>query len=106
MANLTAVPTNQGIGILNTELRNQVTKFVLIGATNYTNATLDAILTDTEVVTYADIQGYVFYHGVVETAYFDDEGVLTFELLLPLEEDLQKYTFASPFPCMCKRAKS
>lgn len=94
MANLTAVPTNQGIGILNTELRNQVTKFVLIGATNYKNATLDAILTDTEVVTYTDIQGYVFYHGTVETAYFDDEGVLTFELLLPLEEDLQKYTYA------------
>ena len=94
MANLTAVPTQQGIGILNTELRNSVTKFVLIGATNYTDANLDTLLGDTEVITYADIQGHVFYHGTVESAYFDDDGVLTFELLLPLEDDLQKYTYA------------
>lgn len=93
MANLTAIPTAEGLGILNTELRSEVTEFVLIGADGYEDATLDDLLSDTASLTYADVQPYVFYTHAIESGYFDDDGVLTFELLLPLEEDLQKYTY-------------
>lgn len=94
MANLTAVPTSQGIGILNSELRSGVTKFVLIGDADYNSSALENVLQNPESATYADVQSYIFFTDAVESSYFDDQGVLTFELLLPLEQDLQKYTYA------------
>ncbi|WP_276954332.1 hypothetical protein [Helicobacter rodentium] len=94
MANLTAIPTNEGIEILNSELKEQVSDFVLIGAQTFKHETLSILLENTEEATYEELRPYVFYRNQCAAIYYDENGVLTFEAELPLEEDLEKYTFA------------
>ena len=92
MANLTAVPTEEGLEILNSELKSSVTNFVLIGAETHDLTVLDDLMSQ-DTVTYEDIEPYVFYNNLVETSYYDDNGVLTFVLIIPVEEDLGSYTY-------------
>ena len=92
MANLTAVPTKEGLEILNSELKSSVTNFVLIGAETHNLSVLDDILAQ-DSITYEDIEPYVFFNDVVESSYYDEDGVLTFVLIIPVEEDLGSYTY-------------
>ncbi|MDL5027344.1 hypothetical protein QR676_08905 [Vibrio sp. TMPB1044] len=76
MSTLQAIPTQHGIDILNSELKNTVTKYRLIGALTHDapNETL-----------------YSFYENTIETSYYDDNGVLTFILNLPIEQHFDEY---------------
>ncbi|WP_172378861.1 hypothetical protein [Vibrio sp. Vb339] len=76
MSTLQAIPTQHGIDILNGELKNTVTKYRLIGALTH-DAPSESL--------------YSFYESTVETSYYDDNGVLTFILNLPIEQHFDEY---------------
>ena len=78
MSTLQAIPTEYGIDILNSELKDTVTKYQLIGA-----LTLDANSEDLSS----------FYSSVIETSYYDENGVLTFVMNLPIETHFNEYLY-------------
>lgn len=93
MANLTAVPTKEGLEILNSELKQKATNFILIGKQNYNDDELDTLL-DSDALTYKDIEPYIFYSSTIESSFYDENGVLTIECIIPVDEDLENYTYA------------
>ncbi|MGI2873821.1 hypothetical protein ACRTC7_18905, partial [Vibrio fluvialis] len=76
MSALQAIPTQHGIDILNSELKNTVTKFRLVGALLH-DAPIESL--------------YSFHEGHIETSYYDENGVLTFILNLPIEQHFEEY---------------
>ena len=76
MSALQATPTPHGISILNSELRTTVTQYRLIGSIEQ-DATSDLWQS--------------FYENTIETSYYDDNGVLTFVLDLPVEQHFEEY---------------
>ena len=78
MSTLQAIPTEYGIDILNSELKDTVTKYQLIGA-----LTLDANSEDLSS----------FYSSMIETSYYDENGVLTFVMNLPIETHFNEYLY-------------
>ncbi|MER2495744.1 hypothetical protein ABS858_06565 [Vibrio neptunius] len=76
MSTLQAIPTQHGIDILNSELKNTVTKYRLIGALTH-DAPSESLTS--------------FYENTIETSYYDDNGVLTFVLNLPVEQHFDEY---------------
>lgn len=76
MSALQAIPTPHGIDILNSELKNTVTKYQLIGALTHDAASDDL---------------YSFNTATIETSYYDENGVLTFILNLPIETHFDEY---------------
>lgn len=76
MSALQAVPTEHGIDILNSELKQTVTKYQLIGALTH----------DAES---GDLSS--FHTGQIESSYFDENGVLTFILNLPIDIHFDEY---------------
>ncbi|ODS04302.1 hypothetical protein [Vibrio scophthalmi] len=76
MSALQAIPTQYGIGVLNSELKNTVTQYRLIGAST-DNATSDTL--------------YSFHTEGIKTSYYDEDGILTFILNLPIEEHFDEY---------------
>ncbi|WP_179292269.1 hypothetical protein [Vibrio coralliilyticus] len=76
MSTLQAIPTQLGIDILNSELKNTVTKYRLIGALTH-DASSESL--------------YSLYENTIETSYYDDNGVLTFILNLPIEQHFDEY---------------
>lgn len=94
MAHLTAIPTKEGMGILNEELKGQVGEYVLIGAPTYKEVELEKLIADTENAKFETIKNYVFYRDKCASVHYDENGILTFEVVLPIEADLQYYTFA------------
>ena len=94
MANLTAIPTQQGLDILNSELKKTVTRFILIGFETHNNPTLQEVLETDETLIYDDIKDFIFYESNLESSYYDDKSVLTFNALIPTEQDLGNYVYA------------
>ncbi|EKZ9001825.1 hypothetical protein RFA51_002945 [Vibrio fluvialis] len=78
MSALQAIPTQHGIDILNSELKNTVTKFRLVGALLH-DAPIESL--------------YSFHEGHIETSYYDENGVLTFILNLPIEQHFEEYLY-------------
>ena len=78
MSTLQAIPTQHGIDILNSELKNTVTQYRLIGALAH-DAPSESL--------------YSFYENTIETSYYDDNGVLTFIVNLPIEKHLDSYLY-------------
>lgn len=76
MSTLQAIPTQHGIDILNSELKNTVTKYRLIGALTH-DAPSESL--------------YSFHENTIETSYYDENGVLTFILNLPIERHFDEY---------------
>ncbi|WFB49902.1 hypothetical protein [Vibrio coralliilyticus] len=76
MSTLQAIPTQHGIDILNSELKNTVTKYRLIGALTH-DAPSESLTS--------------FYENTIETSYYDENGVLTFILNLPIEQHFDEY---------------
>lgn len=76
MSTLQAIPTQHGIDILNGELKNTVIKYRLVGALTH-DAPSETL--------------YSFYENTIETSYYDDNGVLTFILNLPIEQHFDEY---------------
>jgi len=76
---ITAAATEHGLSVLNSALKNTATRYQLIGAVNY-----DELINNTAV----------FYNEEIETSYYDNNGVLTFVVELPIAEDFGKYLYA------------
>lgn len=92
MAAITALPTSEGIEILNGELQSKVTRFVLIGTSAFTNTELDALLSNPDSA-YSQLLPYIFAELEIESAVYDENGVLTFHLSLPYDVDYGKYIY-------------
>ncbi|SBS65497.1 hypothetical protein [Vibrio atlanticus] len=78
MSTLQGTPTQHGISILKSNLKQTAKKFQLIGALthNAPSASLSVFHTDT-----------------IETSYYDDNGVLTFVFNLPIETHFNEYLY-------------
>lgn len=78
MSTLHATPTSAGFRVLESELKNTVTRFSLLGTTTHNaenNSTVE------------------FHHGDITSSYFDDKGALTFTLNLPTETHFDEYLY-------------
>lgn len=75
---VTGIPTNNGIEVLSTSLRENVKKFVLYG----TSSSSSTVPFD-ETSTYSSLSEYQVFELDVARAYFDDNGTLTFECPIP-----------------------
>jgi len=91
---LTALPNNQLIGFLKSEMRDKFNRAVLIGATKYNNSTLTNLLSTTANLTYADLKNYAFAEFAIEVSYFDDEGVFTAVVDVTNEDGYNKHLYA------------
>ncbi|EKO3979883.1 hypothetical protein FNJ21_003531 [Vibrio fluvialis] len=76
MSTLQAIPTQHGIDILNSELSDTVTQYRLVG--ELTHDALNESL-------------YAFHEDTIETSYYDENGVLTFIINLPIEQHFDEY---------------
>ena len=95
MGLLSAAPTQAGFTVLNSELQGAIQRFVLIGHASYENPALDGLLAgDLKTLTYEQLQPFVFFTHSVQRTHYDEQGVLTFSLFVPFEEDLQKTIYA------------
>ncbi len=86
---ITGLPTNQGISILTSNLRENVKKFVLFG----TDSPTTSVPFD-ENSTLLSLGAYVASKFEVSQAYFDENGVLTFECPIPYSYNSQKWISA------------
>ncbi len=71
---LQAIPTDHGLDVLTSDLKDTVTTYTLVGALTPTATVLSS-----------------FYSATVETSYYDENGVLTFILNLPIETHFDEY---------------
>lgn len=92
MAAITAQPTNEGIAILNSDLKDGVTKFALIGSANFSDPVIEGLIADTNA-NYANLEPYIFAQLDIQSALYDENGVLTFHLALPYDVDYSKYIY-------------
>lgn len=76
MSTLQAIPTQHGIDILNSELNDTVTQYRLVGALTH-DAPSESL--------------YAFHEDTIETSYYDENGVLTFIINLPIEQHFDEY---------------
>jgi hypothetical protein len=74
------LPTNQGLEILQTDLRENVKKFLLIGFPDSNQTFIYNANT-----TLADIQDNIAGEFDISRAFYDQDGVLTFECPLPYD---------------------
>ena len=75
---ISAVTTARGLEVLNSALKSGATNYHLIGAATHDAA--DDILVD-------------FYTAQIESSFYDDRGILTFQINLPAEQDFNKYLY-------------
>lgn len=78
MSALQAIPTEHGIDILNSELKSTVTKYQLIGAVTH-DADSDNL--------------HPFHNDQIETSFYDENGVLTFIVNLPIDTHFNEYLY-------------
>ncbi len=71
---LQAIPTDHGLDVLTSHLKETVTTYSLVGALTH----------DAEAL-------YTFHSNTIETSYFDENGVLTFILDLPIDTHFDEY---------------
>lgn len=78
MSTLQGIPTQHGISILKSNLKQTAKKFQLIGALTH-NAPTESLS--------------VFHTDTIEASYYDDNGVLTFVFNLPIETHFNEYLY-------------
>ncbi len=79
MSALQAIPTEHGIDILNSELKSTVTKYQLIGGALTHDADSDNL--------------HPFHNDQIETSFYDENGVLTFIVNLPIDTHFSEYLY-------------
>lgn len=77
---LEAFVTEYGLNALATELREKVKTFVIFGSKRDDDAQIDELI-NTEA-SYEKIENFIFYQGVMERGYFDENGLLSYEVNL------------------------
>lgn len=83
---ITGLPTNQGVSILSSNLRENVKRFALFGTNSPT-----ADVPFSEASTLSSLNAYLVGKFQVSQAYFDDNGVLTFECPIPYDFNSTKW---------------
>lgn len=78
MSTLQGIPTQHGISILKSNLKQTAKKFQLIGALTHNAPTASLS---------------VFHTDTIEASYYDDNGVLTFVFNLPIERHFNEYLY-------------
>ena len=74
-------PTNYGIQVLNTELKREVQSYALIGLPTPKEPSLEALITK-EDLSFSEIEKYIFLRRNIDVGYFDESGILTYEVNL------------------------
>jgi len=87
---VTGLPTSQGIDILTSNLRENVTKFCLYG----TDTSSGTVSWD-ENSTLSSLSAYLLGKFDIARAYFDDNGTLTFECPIPYDFSDTKWVGAA-----------
>ena len=85
-------PTNYGIEVLNSELKAEVQTYALLGLDTPKNAELETLIEKMDL-DYTQISNYIFHTDKLAVGYFDDEGILTYEINLQ-NINANKYMFA------------
>jgi len=85
----TGIPTNEGLNVLTTDLRENVKKFALYG----TDSASSSVPISDDATTLS-LSSYLIGEFDVSQAYFDDNGVLTFECPIPYEYNSTKWVSA------------
>jgi hypothetical protein len=93
MANLIALPNSDALDIIKDKLLGDAKKFILIGSHNIENKVLDDLIASNSF-TYEDISNYVYFEDEIHSSYFDNDGNLTINLILPIEEDFKQWSYA------------
>jgi len=91
---LTALPNQQLLDYLNSQMRGKFNRAVLIGSASVNDGTLKNLLEQTATLTYTQIKNYVFDDKSVESTYFDDAGVFTAIVNLTNEDSYNKHLYA------------
>ncbi len=86
------IPTDYGIQILNSELKEQVQNYILIGKENPKDLILENLIAK-ENILFNEIEEFIFHRNVIEVCYFDENGILTYEINLS-NIDTDKYMYA------------
>jgi hypothetical protein len=73
-------------------LQSGVNSFAVIGSSQFDNAILDGLL-NAKTSGYAQIEPYILAELPIESAWFDERGVLTFNLMLPYAADYSAYIY-------------
>ena len=91
---LTALPNQQLLDYLNSQMRGKFDKAVLIGSNSISDNGLKALLEQTATLTYTKVKNYIFDEMMVESAYYDDAGVFTAIVNLTNEDSYNKHLYA------------
>lgn len=94
---LTKVST-YGLSLMSDQIKNNITKYILIGSTNTNDVDLIAALDDNDLnnnLTYGMLanRGWIGYEGEIRNKYYDANNFLTIDISLPIEEDLNVYVY-------------
>lgn len=94
---LTKVST-YGLTLMSDQIKNNISKYILIGSTNTNDVDLIAALEDNDVnnnLTYGVLasKGWIGYEGEIRNKYYDANNFLTIDISLPIEEDLNIYVY-------------
>ena len=92
MASITAIPSSDGLEILNSNLASGVKQFALIGSSDFGSPVIDAIVGNINA-NYGDLLPYIFAELDITSAVYDENGVLTFHLALPYDINYGKYIY-------------
>lgn len=86
------IPTNYGIEILNSELKKEVQTYALIGLSDPKDEDLEALIRK-EDIALDEISDNIFYKRAIDVGYFDENGILTYEINLQ-NINTDKYMYA------------
>lgn len=90
---INAITTKDGLEILKSEYKSKVADFILIGAVQNNDEELNTIL-QKENLSFNEISNRIFYKNSITRSYYDEKGVLTFDLDLDAATNFSHYTYA------------
>lgn len=91
---LTALPNDELIAFLNSEIRNKFNKVALVGTDALNDTVLKKLLETTAKLSYNDVKAHVFAEFDAEVTYFDDSGIFTAVASMTNENSYNKHLYA------------
>lgn len=90
--------SNYGLTLMSDKIKNNISKYVLIGSTSSNDLDLISALDDNDVnnnLTYALLisRGWIGYEGEIKNKYYDSNNFLTIDISIPTEENLNIYVY-------------
>ena len=85
------IPTNTGIHILNSQLREQVQTYALVGKEMPKDNSLEEMLLR-EDLNFDEVREFIFHTASIDIGYFDEHSILTYEInLVSINTDKYMY---------------